>query len=136
MVKWQKSLKTSQPQLLKEAYFVFEERSQTRQTRVENRNFVQMTVFFISICELIISLDKKFLQITFSHIQPSLSKLFTEYCCDGDQVANLQKQLSIAEQLLSRCPACINNLKKFFCHLTCSPNQSSFMEVAAKGKIA
>jgi Niemann-Pick C1 protein len=52
-------------------------------------------------------------------------------CCLADQVEVLRDNLAQAEALISSCPACRNNFREFFCHLTCSPNQSSFINVTS-----
>ncbi|XP_034559487.1 NPC intracellular cholesterol transporter 1 [Notolabrus celidotus] len=48
-------------------------------------------------------------------------------CCDADQLRTLKGSLQLPLQFLSRCPACFFNLMNLFCELTCSPNQSQFM---------
>nr|XP_019965833.1 PREDICTED: Niemann-Pick C1 protein [Paralichthys olivaceus] len=48
-------------------------------------------------------------------------------CCDVDQLHTLKGSLQLPLQFLSRCPACFFNLMTLFCELTCSPQQSQFM---------
>jgi len=50
-------------------------------------------------------------------------------CCDADQYEALSSRVGAAANVLSRCPACLANLLDFFCELTCSPNQASFLTV-------
>ncbi|XP_050509784.1 NPC intracellular cholesterol transporter 1 isoform X4 [Diabrotica virgifera virgifera] len=50
-------------------------------------------------------------------------------CCDAEQLQLLDSNLQQAQSLLSRCPSCMNNFVKTFCHFTCSPTQSKFMHV-------
>lgn len=52
-------------------------------------------------------------------------------CCTRDQVTTLRQSLQQAEPLISSCPACRNNFRSFFCHFTCSPDQSLFVNVTA-----
>jgi Niemann-Pick C1 protein len=54
----------------------------------------------------------------------------TDYaCCDGTQIASLKENLNKASPLISSCPACKENFYQLFCHFSCSPNQSQFMDV-------
>lgn len=50
-------------------------------------------------------------------------------CCTPDQLTNLAQSLLQAEPLISSCPACRNNFRQFYCHFTCSPQQSTFVNV-------
>ena len=50
-------------------------------------------------------------------------------CCDGDQVEALTTNLNRARPLISSCPACKANFFNLFCTLTCSPDQSLFLNV-------
>ncbi|BGP12931.1 niemann-Pick type C-related protein 1 [Rhodosporidiobolus nylandii] len=52
-----------------------------------------------------------------------------ETCCDQGQVETLQASLAQAEPLLASCPACRLNFRRFYCHFTCSPSQSTFLTV-------
>ncbi|RKP09076.1 patched family-domain-containing protein [Thamnocephalis sphaerospora] len=52
-------------------------------------------------------------------------------CCDTKQLDALQAQTKIAYNVVSACPACWNNFLSFFCEFTCSPDQSTFMNVTA-----
>jgi len=56
-----------------------------------------------------------------------------ELCCDSKQVGSLKTQLGIAQQQLSRCPACLKNFQRYFCYMTCAPNQADFMLVTGLG---
>lgn len=55
----------------------------------------------------------------------------TTTCCTLGQLNLLQASLAQAEPLLASCPACRNNFRQFYCHFTCSPDQSLFVAVAA-----
>ncbi|KAI0033352.1 multidrug efflux transporter AcrB transmembrane domain-containing protein [Vararia minispora EC-137] len=52
-------------------------------------------------------------------------------CCNLDQLEVLNNNLATVELIISACPACRNNFREFFCHLTCSPNQSDFVNVTS-----
>ncbi|XP_076063159.1 Niemann-Pick type C-1a isoform X2 [Oratosquilla oratoria] len=51
-----------------------------------------------------------------------------ETCCNHAQVASLASSLDMMKMFLHRCPACRRNLRIPFCHMTCSPRQSDFLE--------
>ena len=42
---------------------------------------------------------------------------------------NLRNNLKTAENIISSCPACKENFFQFFCRFTCSPDQSTFVNV-------
>ncbi|KYO48265.1 NPC intracellular cholesterol transporter 1 [Alligator mississippiensis] len=50
-------------------------------------------------------------------------------CCNVQQLQTLKNNLQLPLQFLSRCPSCFHNLISLFCELTCSPNQSEFLNV-------
>ena len=50
-------------------------------------------------------------------------------CCDSAQINTLTRNLQLANQLLSRCPACEQNFYEVFCRMTCDPKQNSFLKV-------
>uniref|UniRef100_A0A8C8ZF85 NPC intracellular cholesterol transporter 1 n=1 Tax=Prolemur simus TaxID=1328070 RepID=A0A8C8ZF85_PROSS len=52
-------------------------------------------------------------------------------CCDVQQLRTLKDNLQLPLQFLSRCPSCFYNLLTLFCELTCSPQQSQFLNVTA-----
>ena len=49
-------------------------------------------------------------------------------CCSAKQLKTLDDNLDTLSQFASRCPACLRNLIDLFCELTCSPDQSLFMD--------
>lgn len=56
----------------------------------------------------------------------------TQYsCCSEEQMTQLRDNLAKAEALISSCPACRENFNQLFCHFSCSPNQSRFVDVVA-----
>lgn len=53
----------------------------------------------------------------------------SKVCCDENQLVDLVDQVKKAERIISACPACWSNFLQFFCSFTCSPDQSSFVNV-------
>ena len=49
-------------------------------------------------------------------------------CCSTKQLVALDKNLQTMIQLTSRCPACWNNIRRLYCQLTCSQDQSLFTD--------
>lgn len=45
------------------------------------------------------------------------------------QLTDLIEQVKKAERIISACPACWSNFLQFFCHFTCSPDQSTFVNI-------
>ena len=50
-------------------------------------------------------------------------------CCDIKQLKTLDRNTAMVAALFKRCPSCLNNLMKIFCEYTCSPKQSTFINV-------
>ncbi|KAG8224453.1 hypothetical protein J437_LFUL003176, partial [Ladona fulva] len=50
-------------------------------------------------------------------------------CCNSAMLASLDSNVNLAANFLKRCPSCLHNLVSHICHLTCSPHQSSFLNV-------
>ncbi|KAH7727935.1 vacuolar membrane protein [Aphelenchoides avenae] len=50
-------------------------------------------------------------------------------CCDFAQFEILRQQMTLPQQLLSRCPSCYSNFVNFWCQFTCSPHQESFLNI-------
>ncbi|GAA6007631.1 hypothetical protein JCM11491_003903 [Sporobolomyces phaffii] len=55
----------------------------------------------------------------------------TETCCTLGQLETLAASLAQADPLISSCPACRTNFRQFYCHFTCSPDQSEFLTVTS-----
>ncbi|CCD24281.1 sphingolipid transporter NDAI_0C06220 [Naumovozyma dairenensis CBS 421] len=55
-------------------------------------------------------------------------------CCTMDQMKSLKENLKKAHPLISSCPACMKNFDSLFCHFTCSPQQSEFVNVTKTTK--
>lgn len=54
-------------------------------------------------------------------------------CCSEDQILELESSLKRVDPIISSCPACHKNFYDFFCHFTCSANQSNFVNVTGTG---
>lgn len=83
--------------------------------------------------------EEKALEPSTSLRQSVLSVCGQEYadgplCCTQDQVDVLKANLEQVEPLISACPACRNNFRSLFCSMTCSPNQSTFLDVVQSQK--
>eukprot|EP00850_Spirogloea_muscicola_P012084 SM000077S21558 [mRNA] locus=s77:255081:266054:+ [translate_table: standard] len=52
-------------------------------------------------------------------------------CCDSEQFDVLRDQVKQAVPFLTGCPACLRNFLNFFCQLSCSPDQSLFVNVTS-----
>lgn len=55
-------------------------------------------------------------------------------CCAADQLKSFEANMALPQTLLSRCPSCMNNFLKTVCHMTCSPQQSTFLDVKQTAK--
>lgn len=53
----------------------------------------------------------------------------TELCCDTGQLVEMSRSFAPAIAFLRRCPACLANFQRFYCHQTCSPDQAQFMAI-------
>ncbi|XP_037693515.1 NPC1-like intracellular cholesterol transporter 1 [Choloepus didactylus] len=53
----------------------------------------------------------------------------TYACCSIEQLLSLELSLTLTKAILTRCPACSDNFVSLYCHNTCSPNQSVFINV-------
>ena len=50
-------------------------------------------------------------------------------CCDVAQMNTLHTVIKTAQQLFTRCPACVSNFVNHFCAVTCDPDMSLFMDI-------
>ncbi|KAF5322599.1 hypothetical protein D9619_000975 [Psilocybe cf. subviscida] len=57
-------------------------------------------------------------------------------CCTADQVEAFRANFEQVEPLISACPACRNNFREFFCTFTCSPEQSTFLNITSTQTIS
>ncbi|KAK6539064.1 hypothetical protein TWF694_010607 [Orbilia ellipsospora] len=56
-------------------------------------------------------------------------------CCTADQFETMKGNLDVVQQILSPCPACKANFFNLVCTMTCSPNQSQFLNITKIEKI-
>ena len=58
-----------------------------------------------------------------SEVCPHLTRSSSEvnFCCNGEQIRELASSLATPAAMLGRCPACLENFRRNFCDLTCSP---------------
>ncbi|KAL4186468.1 hypothetical protein AMTRI_Chr09g34040 [Amborella trichopoda] len=70
-----------------------------------------------------------------SKIQSLCSTITGNVCCTEDQFETLRGQVQQAVPFLVGCPACLRNFLNLFCELSCSPNQSLFINVTSISKV-
>ncbi|KMS99730.1 hypothetical protein BVRB_1g020980 [Beta vulgaris subsp. vulgaris] len=70
-----------------------------------------------------------------SKIQSLCPTITGDVCCTEAQFDTLRSQVQQAVPLLVGCPACLRNFLNFFCEMSCSPNQSSFISVTSTKKV-
>ncbi|KAI4336697.1 hypothetical protein L6164_015190 [Bauhinia variegata] len=56
-------------------------------------------------------------------------------CCTETQFGTLRSSVQQAIPFLVGCPACLRNFLNLFCELTCSPNQSLFINVTSVAQV-
>ncbi|XVF68077.1 hypothetical protein PTKIN_Ptkin10aG0174100 [Pterospermum kingtungense] len=64
-------------------------------------------------------------------IQSLCPSISGNVCCTEDQFYTLRSQVQQAIPFLVGCPACLRNFLNLFCELSCSPNQSLFINVTS-----
>ncbi|KAI7816819.1 patched family-domain-containing protein [Gamsiella multidivaricata] len=75
--------------------------------------------------------DKELRELLVSTCGPTYEH--SKACCSQDQLENLIASTKQASPMISACPACWANFQNFFCTFTCSPNQSTFLNVTETG---
>ncbi|KAK9271226.1 hypothetical protein L1049_026816 [Liquidambar formosana] len=70
-----------------------------------------------------------------SKIQSLCPTIIGNVCCTEAQFDTLRTQVQQAIPFLVGCPACLRNFLNLFCELTCSPNQSLFINVTSVSKV-
>ncbi|KAE8057400.1 hypothetical protein FH972_014096 [Carpinus fangiana] len=70
-----------------------------------------------------------------SKIQSLCPTITGNVCCTEYQFDTLRTQVQQAIPFLVGCPACLRNFLNLFCELTCSPNQSLFINVTSVSKV-
>ncbi|KAF5199495.1 Npc intracellular cholesterol transporter [Thalictrum thalictroides] len=71
-----------------------------------------------------------------SKIQSLCPTISGNVCCTAVQFDTLRSQVQQAIPFLVGCPACLRNFLNLFCELTCSPNQSQFINVTSISKVS
>ncbi|XP_019187240.1 PREDICTED: Niemann-Pick C1 protein-like [Ipomoea nil] len=70
-----------------------------------------------------------------SKIQSLCPTITGNVCCTEAQFDTLRSQVQQVIPFLVGCPACLRNFLNLFCELTCSPNQSQFINVTSVLKV-
>ncbi|KAL2621017.1 hypothetical protein R1flu_001222 [Riccia fluitans] len=71
----------------------------------------------------------------FSHKIQSLCPTITgNVCCSEDQFDLLRQSVQQAVPFLVGCPACLRNFLDIYCELSCSPDQSLFIDVVSTSR--
>jgi len=68
-------------------------------------------------------------------IQSLCPSLNGNVCCTEEQFDTLRAQVQQAVPILVGCPACLRNFLNLFCELSCSPNQSLFINVTSVSEV-
>nr|GMC57405.1 Niemann-Pick C1 protein-like [Ipomoea batatas]GMD18186.1 Niemann-Pick C1 protein-like [Ipomoea batatas]GMD79751.1 Niemann-Pick C1 protein-like [Ipomoea batatas]GME20228.1 Niemann-Pick C1 protein-like [Ipomoea batatas] len=71
-----------------------------------------------------------------SKIQSLCPTITGNVCCTEAQFDTLRSQVQQVIPFLVGCPACLRNFLNLFCELTCSPNQSQFINVTSVLKVS
>ncbi|CAN6249743.1 unnamed protein product [Urochloa humidicola] len=71
-----------------------------------------------------------------SRIQSLCPTITGNVCCTVDQFDTLHQQVQQAVPFLVGCPACLRNFLNLFCEMSCSPNQSLFINVTSVKQIS
>ncbi|RLM65939.1 Niemann-Pick C1 protein-like [Panicum miliaceum] len=70
-----------------------------------------------------------------SRVQSLCPTITGNVCCTVDQFDTLHQQVQQAVPFLVGCPACLRNFLNLFCEMSCSPNQSLFINVTSVKQI-
>ncbi|MCL7035268.1 hypothetical protein MKW94_006392, partial [Papaver nudicaule] len=70
-----------------------------------------------------------------SKIQSLCPTLSGNVCCTERQFDTLRSQVQQAIPFVVSCPACLRNFLNIFCELSCSPNQSQFINVTSTAMV-
>uniref|UniRef100_A0A1J3K9G7 Niemann-Pick C1 protein n=1 Tax=Noccaea caerulescens TaxID=107243 RepID=A0A1J3K9G7_NOCCA len=69
-------------------------------------------------------------------IQSLCPTISGKVCCTETQFDTLRSQVQQAVPFLVGCPACLRNFLNLFCELSCSPNQSLFINVSSVAEVS
>uniref|UniRef100_A0A0E0DH75 SSD domain-containing protein n=1 Tax=Oryza meridionalis TaxID=40149 RepID=A0A0E0DH75_9ORYZ len=70
-----------------------------------------------------------------ARIQSLCPTITGDVCCTVDQFDTLHQQVQQAIPFLVGCPACLRNFLNLFCEMSCSPNQSLFINVTSAKQV-
>ncbi|KAF9608782.1 hypothetical protein IFM89_011551 [Coptis chinensis] len=70
-----------------------------------------------------------------SKIQSLCPTISGNVCCTDAQFEVLRSQVQQAIPFLVGCPACLRNFLNLFCELSCSPNQSQYINLTSVAKV-
>ncbi|XP_047328776.1 NPC intracellular cholesterol transporter 1-like [Impatiens glandulifera] len=70
-----------------------------------------------------------------SKIQSLCPTITGNVCCTAAQFDTLRSQVQQAIPLLVGCPACLRNFLNLFCEMSCSPDQSLFINVTSASMV-
>lgn len=70
-----------------------------------------------------------------TRIQSLCPTITGDVCCTVDQFDTLHQQVQQAVPFLVGCPACLRNFLNLFCEMSCSPNQSLFINVTSAKQV-
>ncbi|XP_040564653.1 NPC intracellular cholesterol transporter 1 isoform X1 [Lepeophtheirus salmonis] len=73
------------------------------------------------------------LRLTCPHLEAEA--LEQGLCCSISQMKDLLSNFKIPEIMFGRCPICLMNFKKYFCDMTCHPDQSNFLKIIETVKL-
>lgn len=62
-------------------------------------------------------------------LQQICGRDFEYVCCSSHQIDELESNLKRVDAIISSCPACHKNFYDFFCEFSCSPDESTFVEI-------
>ena len=54
----------------------------------------------------------------------------TKTCCSSSQLKTFQSNMKLPDETMSRCPSCYKNLVDLYCYMTCSPDQSMYVNAS------
>uniref|UniRef100_A0A2P2MG81 Niemann-Pick C1 protein-like n=1 Tax=Rhizophora mucronata TaxID=61149 RepID=A0A2P2MG81_RHIMU len=74
-------------------------------------------------------------EILSKKIQSLCPTISGNVCCTEAQFDTLRAQVQQAIPFLVGCPACLRNFLNLFCELSCSPQQSLFINVSSVSKV-
>ena len=61
---------------------------------------------------------------------PEVAVSWTSVCCNQGSLDRLSQSLQQAQAFIALCPACSRSFTSYYCHFTCSPDQSTFVTVS------